>query len=398
VAGSKSLPRITAAAAAAAAALAFAGCGGARLPGARPAPPPPLQADRGPRIVVVDLDRASRAHPRWAEVDALDRRIQGLLGQMSAVMASANAPAPPSIDLTPQLRAAAQHESAQLVPEFRRRMDAEAADAQAAARRELDAYAAKIRADQQAEFDAKRIELQAAIQKTIEDKSTALQADSAQFQQQTLEQYRLPLLNLRLKLDAVSPSDKKEGDRISQQLQALTKERDDKVAAHERANQEALAAFEKQQRQAFADQLQALQADLTKQGQRLVDQKAADLSARIHTALSAKQARFNAELNARMQADLQARQQSLISNARVQIAAAQSQSRDTLQVRVASLRAQISEAQAERARLLGTIMADLRVEAAVLAQQRGWDLVLTRAVAFPDAPDVTADLITRIHK
>jgi len=380
--------------------MALTGCGGLRLPGAGPAhPQPPVVAERTVRAVVVDLDRATHAHPRWTEVDALDKRIQGLIGQLSAVTASASVAAPPpSVDLTPELRAAALQETTQLLPEFRRRMDAEAADAQSAAARELAAYAAKIRADQQAQFDAKRIEFQAATQKAIDDKAATLRADSAQFQQETLEQYRLPLLNLRLKLDAVSQSDKKESDRVAQQLQALTRERDDKIAAHDKANQDALAAFQKQQQEAYVGQLQALQADLGKQGQQLVDQKAAELNERMHTQLSAKQTELNAQLNAKMRTDLQARQQSLVSNAQAQMAAAQSQSRQTLQVRVASLRAQISEAQAQRARLLAAIMADLRVDVAELAQQRGWDLVLTRTVAFPDAPDVTAELIARIRK
>jgi hypothetical protein len=379
--------------------MALAGCGGLRLPGAGPAhPQTPVVADRTLRVVVVDLDRATHAHPRWGEVDALDRRVEGLIGQLSAVAASASAAPPPSIDLTPELRAAALQETTQLAPEFRRRMDAEAADAQSAARRELDAYGAKVRADQQAQFDAKRIEFQAATDKAVDDKAAALRADSAQFQQQTLEQYRLPLLNLRLRLDAVSQSDKKESDRVAQQLQALTKERDDKIAAHDKANGDALVAFQKEQQQAFVAQLQALQADLGKQGQQLVDQKAAELNQRMHTQLSAKQTELNSELNAKMRADLQARQQSLVSNAQAQMAAAQSQSRQALQARVTSLRAQISDAQAQRARLLAAIMADLRIEVAELAQQRGWDLVLTRAVAFPDAPDVTAELIARIRK
>jgi len=380
---------------AAAAAAVLAGCGGVRLPWGRPAPAAP--AARGPRVVVVDLDRATRAHPRWAEIDALDKRIQDLLGQLSAVAASAGGAAP-SIDLTPELRAAAQQESAQLTPEFRRRMDAQVSGAQAAAHRELDAYAAKIRADQEREFEAKRLEIQAASQKAVQDKANALQQDSAQFQRQMLEQYRLPLLNLRLKLDAAAPADKKASEALSQQLQELTKERDDKIAAHDKANQDALAAFQKQQQEAFTAQLQALSQELGKQGQQLLDKKAAEITARLHTDLSATQAQLNAQLTARMQADMHARQQAIISSARTQMSAAQSQSLQTLQVRVASLRAQISEAQAERARLMAAIMADLRVETAALAQQRGWDVVLTRALDAPDAPDVTADLIGRIKK
>jgi hypothetical protein len=383
---------------AAAAAVAFAGCGGVQLPWGRPAAPPPAPAAHLPRIVVVDLDRASRAHPRWAEVDALDKRIQDLVGQLSAVTASAGVAAPPTVDLTPELRAAAQQETARLGPEFRRRMDAQALDAQAAGRRELDAYAAKIKADQEREFGAKRAQIEAAVQKNVQDKAAALQQDSAQFQQQTLEQYRLPLLNLRLKLDAASPSDKKASEAVSQQLQALTKERDDKIAAHDKANQEALAAYQKEQQDSFTAQLKALGDQLGKEGQHLVDQKAAELSARMHTDLTAKQAQLNAELSARMQADMHARQQAIISSARSQMAAAQSQSLQTLQVRVTSLRAQLSEAQAERVRLLAAIMADLRVETAALAQQKGWDVVLTRAIDAPDAQDVTGDLIARIKK
>lgn len=349
-------------------------------------------------MVVVDLERAARAHPRWSEVDALDRRIQNLLGQLSAVTASAGAAPPPTVDLTPELRAAAQQESAQLTPEFRRRMDADASGAQAAARRELDAYAAKIRADQQREFEAKRVEIEASLQKGVQEKAAALQQDSAQFQAQTLEQYRLPLLNLHLKIDAAAPSDKKEAERVSQQLQTLTKERDDKIAAHDKANQDALTAFQKAQQDAYGEQLKALQQDLAHRGQQLVDRKAAELSAKMHTDLTAKQAQLNAELSARMQADMHTRQQAILSGARSQMAAAQAQSLQALQVRVTSLRAQVSEAQAERARVMAAIMADLRVETATLAQQKGWDIVLTRFVDAPDAPDVTADLIGRIKK
>jgi len=366
------------------------------LPWARPVPPPAPVA-QGPRLVVVDLERASHAHPRWPEVDALDKRIQDLVGQASAVAAAASV-APPSIDLTPELRAAAQQETAQLQPEFRRRMDAEVADAQGAARRELDAYAEKVRADQEAAFKTQQAAIQASVQKTVQDKAEALQQDSAQFQQQTLEQYRLPLLNLHLKMEAVQQTDRKEADRVSQQVQALTKERDDKIAAHEKTNQDALTEFSKQRQDDYVRQVKALQEQLSKQAQDLVNQKAAEINARLHANLSAKEAQLNAEWMARMSTDLRARQQSILAGARSQITAAQSQSAQAVQAKLGSLHAQITQAQAERARLLATIIADLRVEVAELAQQHGWDYVLTQAIEAPDAPDVTDQLIARIKK
>ena len=61
-----------------------------------------------------------------------------------------------------------------------------------------------------------------------------------------------------------------------------------------------------------------------------------------------------------------------------------------------TLQGQMQAAQRQRAAVFSLIVADLRIEAAGLAQEKGWDVVLTQAVSAPGATDVTDQLIARI--
>ncbi|TMI78784.1 MAG: hypothetical protein E6H04_11790, partial [Bacillati bacterium ANGP1] len=163
------------------------GCGGrpphpttSSLASEAPAP----AASRGPRIAVVDLARASRVHPRWPEVIALDRQI----GELEARIAIASGPAArvdlPKIDLTPEMKAAMER----MRPEFEREAEA----VKAAARQDLAAYVAQLRAEQEKQLAARRAEVEAELAKAVREKQVALDADTQQFQQQAMVEYRLP--------------------------------------------------------------------------------------------------------------------------------------------------------------------------------------------------------------
>jgi Skp family chaperone for outer membrane proteins len=373
--------------------LVLAGCQGRGLPVGTP---PGGSGSRHLQIAVVDFDRAARAHPRWPELEALDQRIADLQARLA--VPSAGPAGGPQIDLSPQLRAAAQQEMEQLRPEIKKEFEQQASALQSAARKELDAYVAKLRADEQAEFDTKRAALEAQARAAIDGKQQAMVKDNEQYQRQILEQYRLPLLNLRLKLEAVQQTNKQEGDKLAAQVDALTKERDDKIAAHEKANEQAFGEFQKQQMQQYAESVAALQQQLTKQGQALIDQKTAEINARLHTQLSAKQAEITARINSRLRTDLNARQAALVQSARQQFAQAQARAQGTIQAREAAEQVQLKDARDERARLLATILADLRVDATELGQQKGYDVILTQVVAAVDAADITDELIARLKR
>jgi Skp family chaperone for outer membrane proteins len=379
-----------------------AGCT-SRGPASRPSATPPApetstpSAPRAPRVAVVDLTRAMRVHPRWPEVTALDRQISGL--EVKIVAATQNRPATairldvPRVDLTPEMRAAVER----MRPELQQQAEA----VKAAARKELEAFVAELRAEQQKKVDAKRAELEAQLVKAMQDKQQANSKDNQQFQQQTLAEYRLPLLNLKLKIEDVQQSGKGEVDKLQGQLAALTKERDDKIAAHEKVNQQALQDFQKAQIEASNAQLKAYETELTKDGQRRVDERAAQLTAQVRAKLDAMQAQFNQRLRQQQTSIVSTARDAQTREVERMKSQAEQQFRQQVQAEVAKVRAlqeELLAAQRGRARLYRVILADLRVEAAALAQEKGWDLVLTQTIAAPGAIDGTDELIARIRR
>ncbi|HYM90108.1 MAG TPA: hypothetical protein VEW91_00565 [bacterium] len=368
------------------------GCGG-RTPAAHPlssSPASEASPQAGPRalrIAVVDLARAARVHPRWPEVTVLDRQVSELQAKLALeTSGAAGRIEPPKIDLTPEMQAAVER----MQPEFQREAEA----VKAAARQDMDAYVAQLRVEDQKKAEAKRAELEAELTKAVRDKQQALEADTQQFQQQTMGEYRLPLLNLKLKLETLQPAGKGESDRLTQQIQALTNERDEKIAAHEKANRQALEDFQKERVQASSAELQAYQAQLAKEGQQLVNERAAKVTEQVRAQLTAKQAEFNQRLRGQEQA--------IVSAARgTQAREAEARYRALVEAETARIRAlqeELRGVQLGRARVFAVILADLRVEAAALAQEKGWDVVLTQAIVAPGTVDATDELIARIRR
>jgi len=372
------------------------GCAG-RIPTARPPVTPPGSetpqgAARAPRIAVVDLARAARAHPRWPEVQAIDRQIGDLEAKIASVVEARPAPARidlPKVDLTPEMKTAVER----MRPEFQQEAEA----VKAAGRKELDAYVAQLRAEQQKQIQAKQAELEAQLAKAYREKQQALDKDNQQYQQQVLAEYRLPLLNLKLKIENVQQSNKGDADKLSQQMQALAKERDDKIAAHEKANQQTLQDFQKEQVQAGNAQLRAYQDELSKDGQRLVDQRAAQVTERMRAQFEAKQAELNQRLRKQQQTIVAAARDTQTQEVEKVKTAVMRQAQAEI-TKLQTLRVERQAAQRGRARLYAVILADLRIETAALAQEKGWDVVLTNTIAAPGFIDATDELIARLKR
>ncbi len=373
-----------------------AGCAG-RIPTARPPVTPPGSETpqgtaRAPRIAVVDLARAARAHPRWPEVQALDRQISDLEAKIASVVDARPAPARvdlPKVDLTPEMKTAVER----MRPEFQQEAEA----VKAAGRKELDAYVAQLRAEQQKQVQAKHAEVEAQLAKAFREKQQALDKDNQQYQQQVLAEYRLPLLNLKLKIENVQQSNKGDADKLSQQMQALAKERDDKIAAHEKANQQVLQDFQKEQVQAGNAQLRAYQDELSKDGQHLVDQRAAQVTEQMRAQFEAKQAEFNQRLRKQQQTIVAAARDTQTQEVEKVKAAVMRQAQAEI-TKLQTLQAERQAAQHGRARLYAVILADLRVEMAALAQEKGWDVVLSKTIAAPGSIDATDELIARLKR
>ncbi len=373
------------------------GCTG-RAPAGRPPSTPPAAetpstaSPRALRIAVVDLARVTRAHPRWAEVMALDRQISDL--QVRVAAAVANAPTVvrvdlPKVDLTPEMKAAIER----MRPEVQQEADA----AKASARQDLNTYVAQLRVEQQKQVGARQAQVQADLTKVVDEKAQALSKDNQQFQQQTMAEYRLQLLNLKLKLEDVQQTSKGEADRLNAQMQAVAKERDDKIAAHEKANQQVLQQFQTEQVQAAQAQIKAYQDQLIKEGQRLVDERSTKVTQEVRAKLEAMQTEFNQRLRRQQQTIVSAARNAQTKEVEKVKAQAQKQAQSEF-TQVRALQEELQTVVRARARLYAVILADLRVEMVGLAQEQHWDVVLTQTIAARGTIDGTDELIARIKR
>lgn len=149
--------------------------------------------------------------------------------------------------------------------------------------------------------------------------------------------------------------------------------------------------------QAWNAQLRAYQDELSKDGQHLVDQRAAQVTEQMRAQFEAKQAEFNQRLRKQQQTivaaarDTQTQEVEKVKTAVMRQAQAEITKLQTLQV-------ERQAAQRGRARLYAVILADLRVEMAALAQEKGWDVVLTKTIAAPGSIDATDELIARLKR
>ncbi len=373
------------------------GCTG-RAPAGRPPSTPPAAetsstaSPRALRIAVVDLARVTRAHPRWAEVMALDRQISDL--QVRVAAAVANAPTVvrvdlPKVDLTPEMKAAIER----MRPEVQQEADA----AKASARQDLNTYVAQLRVEQRKQVEARQVQVQADLTKVVDEKAQALSKDNQQFQQQTMAEYRLQLLNLKLKLEDVQQTSKGEADRLNAQMQAVAKERDDKIAAHEKANQQVLQQFQTEQVQAAQAQIKAYQDQLIKEGQRLVDERSTKVTQEVRAKLEAMQTEFNQRLRRQQQTIVSAARDAQTKEVEKVKAQAQKQAQSEF-TQVRALQEELQTVVRARARLYAVILADLRVEMVGLAQEQHWDVVLTQTIAARGTIDGTDELIARIKR
>src|SRR3972149_6358642 len=165
---------------------------------AAPVTPPAVvsvEPPRAARVAVVGLQRAARAHPRWRELNAVIERIQRTEVELMV------APPPPPVPET-DLRKALDEEAVRLRSAFTKELDALRDES----RRQLDAHAADIR-------------------KELEEKRRQLRVVELEI----MEEYRYPILNLRVRGEVAALSSEAEARAIVRQISALPTERDEQI-------------------------------------------------------------------------------------------------------------------------------------------------------------------------
>lgn len=357
--------------------LAAGGCRGVGpIAATRPAS---IATTPGLRIGVVDLDRVARAHPRWPELEALNKRLAEVEGQLAA---------PPQIPPAVQARLEAQlrAQGKKLEGEFRREMQA----LQERQRARLARYVAELRTEQKQKLARFQAQLDAELRTALETRARALRTELRQYELQVNDEYRFPIANLRLKADVIGVETEEELRRITGELVLLLNERDAKVRARAEVVDVVLQDFQKAKQAEATGRLSRAQQEAEAEINRLAEAKRRELDAEVQRRGKAKQRDFQARVNVFRRRLLGIGQGQLVSAQRRYVEGLRQRERQLLAERAA-----LGE---QRTRLQDAILADVKIEVAAIAAAKGFDVVLTRFLSNPGGEDFTADVLARMPR
>lgn len=331
------------------------------------------------RIGVVDLETVARAHPRWSELEAINKRIARLEGQFSRL---------PPVPLPPrtEIQRALDAEAVRLRAEFTKEVDFLRKEST----RKYEAFTAVLREQQQARFEALRKQLGVDGLAAIEAKRKALNEQGRADEQAIMNEYTYPLLNLRLRAEVAGLSSEQEGRAILREIQLLQEERERRIRLRYEELDKEWVAFHRAQESEGNAKLEALKSELDKDGRERQLVKQRELEADLQRIGTVKDAQFRARLIQR--------QKELLSAAEAQVRAQQRTYLGGVDERTRRLRAEILAVQEERLRLEASILADVKVTVAAIAQTRKLDVVLSRYVANLGGDNITALVVQRMKR
>lgn len=360
--------------------LTLTGCrpqsGGAPLPNPTSAA---VSTPMGYRVGFVDLSRALRAHRRWPEMEAL-------LKQMDALQLRLSNPPPPPEGPVVDVGAELQSEVERLQAAYRSELTVVGEQI----KQRLEAFVAEVKAEQEGKLADRHRQLNADLQRVIEAKRDEMQRELDRFELATMAEYRVPLLNLRLRGDVVGVTSEEEARRLNQEAERITKERDAKIRVKAQALEKALEEFQKARAAEADDQIKALIASLE-----------TDANARI----KAKQEEADAEMQAAVRAREELLNRSVEERRKLLVGSVDQQMKVTLEAYVRRVEAQASRLRQEletlagqRHRLEDSLIAEIKIEVAAVAQDQKVDAVLTRVLVSTTAVDLTPAVIARMRR
>lgn len=354
--------------------LALGGCRGPSATGVSPAATPSAS-----RIGVVDLVAVGKGHPRWPEVEAVNKRLAEIEAQLAQPP-----PLPPMMQARIQIRLRAQARKLQV------RYQQEITSLGRRQEERLARYVARVRAEQEAPLRRLRAQLGADYAKAVEARVQALRADLRQYELQVLDAYRFPMANLRLKADVVGVATEEELRRITAELDRLLTERDAKIRARAEVLDVVLRDFQKAREVEATARLERAGLAAEAETRRLTMAKERELVAETKRLARGRQRAFQARL-ASFRQGFRGIGEDLLDSAQRRYV-------EGLRQREQQLLAERQALMEQRQRLEDTILADVKIEVAAIAASRGLDVVLTRTLVNVAGEDLTQQIIARIKR
>ncbi len=331
------------------------------------------------RVGVVDLQIVTRAHPRWPELDAVLKQVQDVQAQLAQLP---GAPVLPEADV----QRALDQEAHRLQGE----LDKELVFLKQDSERRLQAFADELRSEQATQIEQTRRDLETQGDRELLAKRDELRAQLRAAENQIRDEYRYPLLNLRLRAEVAGLTSEEEAKQLQQQVQALQDEREQRIAAKAGEAQQAFIEFQKAKEAEINAKLKAAGDAMQDEAQQRLATRQQEIQAELRQAAVKLEETFRARL--------ERRRRELLAAAQGQPSGRPITSVESPSERNTRLQAELVSLQQQRLRLEDSILAGVKIEIATIAQDRKLDVVLTRYVANVAGIDITTDVIQKLKR
>ncbi len=312
--------------------------------------------------------------------------MEALLKQMDALqLRLSNPPLPPEgpvVDIGAEL----QSEVERLQVAYR----AELTAIEEQIKQRMEAFAADLKAEQEGKLADRHRQLNAELQRVIEAKRDEMQRELDRFELATMAEYRVPLLNLRLKGDVVGVTSEEEARRLTQEGERITKERDAKIRVKAQALVKTLEEFQQARTAEAEAQIKALIASLENDANARIKAKQEETNAEMQAAVRAREELLNRAV--------EERRKLLVGSVNQQMKVTQEAYARRVEAHASRLRQELETLAGQRHRLEDSLLAEIKIEVAALAQDQKIDAVLTRVLASTTAVDLTQAVIARIRR
>jgi len=332
-------------------------------------------------IGIIDLQTVLRSHRRWPELEVLLKKTEALQIRLSTPL-----PPPVMAPQGPAINADLNVEAARLKASLQAELNA----LEEQAKRRLEAFVVDLRAEQEGRLADQQRTLNTELQKVLDARRDEIQRELEKVELATMAEYRLPLLNLRLKADVVGVTNEEEGKRLSEEADRLLKERDTKIRARAQSFDKSFEEFQKAKTGEAEAQLKAMIASLEEEAATKVAAKQSDARQELEAEVQARESTLRKAITDR--------QKLLVGGTQEQLRTAQEQYAKQAQAENTKLQAEMRAVSEQRLRLEDSVLAEIKIEVATVAQERRVDVVLMRAIPGANAVDLTRAVIARLRR
>lgn len=337
------------------------------------------------KVGIIDMVILQNQHPRMAEYKKLAVEITGYHAELSSqneeYKLAHEQVKNQSLDLNTQLNAQLQG----IRDKYQKIIDTRVQELQ----KELSLYEEETWKRALEDIERKKDDLQSLAQDMISKYHQKLETELKKYQDELDAEYAGRVINLRLKLQMIQLSEE-EQEKYKADLEAIQIEQKQKLQEKSQSLEEEFNTFIENKQVELDTELKNYQNQLKEETETLFLAKQKELDKNLKDFISEKEEAMHKEF--------QERQTKIEENAKTSLLKTQTEIQQEMQKKEQRLRSKLEKAKLEQVQILQQIDQDIRQIVGQLAQEEGYELVLTDIRVSVDVDDLTQLVLQKLKQ